>query len=280
MDWSNCFMFIEDMMMEHEKDDDNRCNFVNTIGIRCSNKRQPTMKCCSRHQCTFMLDKVNRCKNVTNCNYPDYCAKHGKQCTCEHREPDGTKCNRTIYFHFHKYGSIFCSMHQCSVNSCINEISDIEHRLCAPHHDMAQFCEYVSENGVKCNEILNYHITVDERRIGYHSDKEQRKYCGKHTCQIAKCTNCVRNNTTPWCTQHSRQCEFEYKGVQCSNFGMIRNKDTKDKCICPHHKCHWKGDLTDEQYGCNECAVHIDGCEIYCAKHYDMYIFRKFEYIL
>ena len=288
----------------HER---NQCTFINTIDIRCPERYWGFSSCCENHMCTFMYNKNKRCDNVVDCKSKWYCVEHANFCRCLHYENDEQCCNM-IYFHIFKSGCNYCELHRCRAVSCIYPIENNCKNLCSAHFNSLIFCRYMNKLGVSCTNVIDVHnysdysnIFLDQcqnspiRQFNKTSISKYKKhirrnlFCSEHTCIVDKCNNCVRDECH-LCISHSMQCEYSDDTKKCDKYvlipkgrslmtiGDLFEQTQLYPVYCEEHRCHWNGDIGDWNNYCCKCCVKKLESNLYCEEHYQIYLFRKFEY--
>jgi len=293
------------------------CSFENTKGDRCTERATEHSATCDRHRCTFILENGSRCAKVNDCNYDGYCERHGSLCRCVHSNDIGERCKGTVYFNYHKNRYIFCDKHNCASFGCRNHVDDNTKHLCESHYNLLPICLHKNVDGHRCDEMIDdpYSelskeeiVTSDDRSKDNVLRHDQHNYCVRHHCAIDGCYKHITSDKSYWCSEHSTRCEHvDCDNKRCTNYirvGCKRNDVTKsierecktyesycklmnsimENCgkklnLCDEHRCHWTGDMSDRMQRCVREIVIDEDCSLYCKKHYEIYKFRKYEYI-
>jgi hypothetical protein len=268
-----------------------QCAFINTIGIQCPDTSQGYYECCQRHRCTYMRGG-KQCGKVVTYQHQWYCVDHGKICRCQHINEVNQQCTNTIYYYSYKTGCLYCGLHQCRFLGCFQPTGTNHRQLCSDHYEHLQFCEYVNDKGEKCTNIIENpfeEIYSPSQMVQEDSEfnakirefiilgmKFSTHFCTSHVCQIKGCQKRIRNDTTPWCINHSVPCQYiDSDGKHCHQF--YHNIQT-DNIYCSEHQCHWNISVFDDQRCTKSVTIHDDSRE-YCSVHYQQYIFHKYEYL-
>ena len=202
-----------------------------------------------------------------------------------------TKCDRMVYFYSHKSGNKYCSEHQCVMlgcNRCVCQESSC--KLCSYHNNELIFCKYI-EDGVQCKNV------VGKMDVGFDVElpepyQRARFFCQEHICRVSGCTRRIRNKDSLWCSNHSVPCKYIRRKINpddyveitvCDKFVLKKcdsEEENEKNVYCGKHRCHWNMDkLEQNDDKCYECVEETDDCPLYCKKHYQIYKFKKFEYV-
>lgn len=299
---------VEHQTVQHQ---DTRCCFRNVDGKQCPCDRVGVLKCCSRHQCTYLVDNKERCTNCCDYRYQTYCILHGPRCRCEYTDSRNVRCYNTVYFQYHKNGYVYCQMHQCKYGGCCSFIDSesSELQLCRFHYQHTIFCHYIRDNGQQCRHILDnlslksftssFPVSLilsselsNSDDLSYNSgstvtaesDQSQTdpkplilanpNFCSEHLCRVPNCSNPIRSDKCQWCLNHSSQCHFILQnGQTCPNYTYFTHQ------YCQSHRCQWINGLIDQNYPCYHPIVEKPDCQKYCAYHYELHVFIKREYL-
>lgn len=314
---------LEKMWVSHKHKDEKcrrgtqgkrQCQFINRIGMRCTEMVETNKQTCERHMCTYETLDRKRCQNVSDCRTKGYCKKHGGICRCRYIMESGVMCSKTIYYGYFKNGITYCGEHACVYGGCRNAIHQNNSlKLCSEHYSALPICMYVNKYGKKCGEYIDDPRCESEMSITCSCNitdvpcnisVAQHNYCVSHHCRIRGCFNMIMNDTTQYCAEHVERCGYIHpNGKRCeemvpkeiltTNIMRYTNyitkqesimmchtiKDKSDKrVLCNEHRCKWIDGSEDGMERCNRQIEEHEDCSQYCFEHYKTYRFREYEY--